>query len=259
MKAKRFLTISRSKLSCINMKTNLGIFLAFSLIGLTNSCNSQELNYSLVTKYGEFKYSGNDTNTIKDLIFVCEKEIPRICNDLNIDFDNSIIVEIYPNQVKYNNSILNPVFINSPAISGNNKIQLVSPLAPIEAEKKIGAVKYSDRMYFLIHEYVHILLDKLEKAPPLCIDEGIASYYSSREFYLNMALKYIKQINYVPSIEQLIDHYDKVPAPDLFSFVLIDYIVNNLGIEKLENIIRHPNTIKQNNEYWIKYVKKKYY
>jgi hypothetical protein len=241
------------------MKTNFGIFLAFSLIGLTNSCDSQELNYSLVTEYGEFKYSSNDTNTIKDLIVVCEKEIPGICNDLNIDFDNSVIIEIYPNQVKYNNSILNPDFINSPAISGNYKIQLVSPLAPLEAEKKIGTLKYSDKMYFLIHEYVHILLDKLEKAPPLCIDEGIASYYSSYNFYKDKGEKYIRQIGYIPTVEQLIDHYDKVPAPDLFSFILIDYIVQNQGMEKLEDIIRHPNTINQYNDYWIKYVKKKYY
>lgn len=241
------------------MKTNLLILLVLFLIGLANSCNSQELNYSLDTQYGEFKYSGKDTNTIKDLIIVCDREIHRICKELNIDFDNSVIIEIYPNQEKYNNLILNPDFINSPAISGNSKIQLVSPLAPLDAEKKIGTVKYSDRMYFLIHEYVHILLDKLEKAPPLCIDEGIASYYSSREFYLNIALKYVKQINYVPSIEQLIDHYDKVPAPDLFSFILIDYIVQNQGMEKLEDIIRHPNTVKQYNSYWIEYVKTKYY
>jgi len=229
------------------------------LIGLTNSCNSQDLNYSLDTKFGEFKYSLTDTNSVKDLLRVCEKEIPEICKELNVDYDSSVTIEIYPNQEKYNNSIINPDLKNSPAISGNNRIQLVSPLSPLEAESKIGAINYPDRMYFLIHEYVHILMGKLENPPPLCIDEGIASYYSSRSFYLDMATRYVKQINYIPSIEQLIANYNKIPAPDLFSFLLIDYIVQNQGKEKLADIIRQSNYIKQFNDKWIEYVKNKYY
>lgn len=242
------------------MRKNFNNIILLFLIGIpNNSCNSYEFNYSLETKYGEFKYTVVDTNTVRDLLLVCEKEIPVICKELNIDFDRSVIIEIYPNQESYNNSIINTDLKNSPAISGNNKIQLVSALSPLAAEDKIGSIKYTDRMYFLIHEYVHILIDKLENPPPLFIDEGIASYYSSRVFYLDMAMKYVKQINYIPSVDQLMNKYNKIPAPDLFSFIFIDYIIQTQGKEKLVDILRHPYKIEQLNDNWIDYVKTKYY
>jgi hypothetical protein len=241
------------------MKRFFNNLIVFILFGIANGCNSQELDYSLASKYGTFKYSVIDTNTVKDFLKVCDKEIPIICNELNIDFENSIIIEIYPNQEKYNYSIINSDLKNSPAISGDDRIQLVSPLSPLEVEKKIRTVKYSDRMNFLIHEYVHILIDRLEYPPPLCIDEGIASFYSSRGFYLDMATRYVKQINYIPSIEELIANYDKLPAPDLFSFLLIDYVVQSQGKEKLGDIIRQSSYIKQFNDKWNEYVKNKYY
>ncbi len=228
-------------------------------MGLTNSCNSQELNYSMDTKYGVFKYNVTDTNTVKDLILACEKELPEICKELKIDFDNSVTIEVYPNQESYNNSIIDPDLKKSPAISGNFRIQIISPLSPLEAEKRIGIIKYPDRMQFLIHEYVHILIDKLENAPPLCIDEGIASYFSSREFYSDMASKYVRQINFIPSIEQMITNYHKIPAPDLFSFILIDYLIKAQDKEKLADIIRQSDGISQFNDRWINYVKDKYY
>jgi hypothetical protein len=229
------------------------------LIGLTYICYSQELNYSLDTKFGEFRYSVIDTNSVKDLLHVCEKEIPKICMELKIDFDNSVIIEIYPSQESYNRSIINSDLKNSPAISGNFRIQLVSPLSPLAAERKLGIINNKDRLYFLIHEYVHILIDKLENPPPLCIDEGIASYCSSKDFYFDMASKYVRQINFIPSVEQMIINYKKIPAPDLFSFLLIDYIVQTLGKEKLADVLRHPNNIKRYNGSWIDYVKNKYY
>lgn len=229
------------------------------LIGLANSCNAQELNYSMDTKYGVFKYSEIDTNTVKDLILACDKELPEICRELKIDFDHSVTIEVYPDQDSYNNSIIDPDLKNSPAISGDFRIQIISPLSPLEAEKKIGIIKYPDRMQFLIHEYVHILIDKLENPPPLCLDEGLASYFSSREFYSDMATKYVKQINFIPTIEQMITNYHKIPAPDLFSFILIDYFIQTQGREKLADIIRHSDNVNQFNDKWIDYVKNKYY
>jgi hypothetical protein len=241
------------------MNTNFGILLAFSLIGLTNGCKSQELNCSLETKYGKFKFSESDSNTVRDLLVTCDKEIPSISKELNIDIDNSIIIEIYSSQDNYNSSIMNPALKDSPAISGDFKIQMVSPLSPLEAENKVGKIKYHDRMYFLVHEYVHLLIDKLESQPPLCIDEGIACFYSSKDFYLDMASKYVKQINYIPSVEQLVTSYDKVPAPDLFSFLLVGFIVQTKGRETLPDLIRQPDYIMQMDDIWVEFVKKKYY
>lgn len=227
-------------------------FLAVSVY----SCSSQDLNRSLKTEFGVFKFSATDTNTVNDFISACENQIPSICKELEIDYDNQVIIEIYPDQESYNNSIINSAFKNSPAISGNSTIQLVSPLAPLFAETMVGKISYSDRLSFVVHEYTHILLDKLENPPPLCIDEGIASYYSSKRFYTEQASKYLNQIETRPSIEQLISNYHQVPAPDLFSFLLIDFIIQEYGKESLPDIIRNTDNIKQMNDGWAGYLER---
>lgn len=239
-------------------KTIRNLFILI-LIGLTTSCNSQNLDNSLDTRFGKLKYSKSDSGIIMDLLTICEKDIPLISKELNIKFDDSITIEIYPNQADYNKAIINPDYKNSPAISGDFKIQMVSPLSSLEAEKKTGKISYQDKMYFLIHEYIHILIDKQESPPPLCLDEGVASFYSSRDLYLAAAKKYVKQINYIPTIEQLINRYHDIPAPDLFSCLFVDFLVLTQGKEILPGMIREPHLIKQFNNQWIEYIKKKYY
>lgn len=239
-----------------NFIKNLNILF---LIGLASSCNSQHLNYSLDTRYGKFIFSKADTGIVEDLLIICDKELPKISEELNINIDNSVTVEIYSNQDDYNNTIINPNFKNTPAISGDLKIQMVSPLSSLEAEKYLGKISYNDKLYFLIHEYVHILIDKLECEPPILIDEGVACYYSSKDFYLNAALKYVKQINYIPSIEQLISSYYSVSAPDLFSFLFVDFMVQTQGKEILEKLIRDPDYINKYNDKWKEYIKINYY
>lgn len=240
------------------MRRILTYVITLIMFGLTNSCSSQNLNYSLNTPYGKFKFSQSDSGIINELLSICNKEIPVISKALNIKIDQSITIEIYPKQEQYNSAIINPEFKHSPAISGDWKIQMVSPLSPLEAEKKLGKISYHDKMYFLIHEYVHILMDKLETPPPLCIDEGVASFYSSKEFYLTAAKKYVKQIYFIPTIEQLMKSYHSIPAPDLFSCLLVDFLVQTQGKEILPRMIREPGYIRQFNDHWMDYIKTMY-
>jgi hypothetical protein len=74
-----------------------------------------------------------------------------------------------------------------------------------------------------------------------------------------MASKYVKQVNYIPSIEQLISHYHEIPAPDLFSFLLIDFSIQQNGKEILPHLIRKPDQILKVNDKWIEYINRKYY
>ena len=222
-------------------------------------CFSNTLNKSLRTKYGEFRYTETDQNTIKDLLKCCDKEIPSICSQLNIEFDLELVIEIYPNQEEYNKYIINPSSKNSPAISGNGIIQIISPLASLAAEKKVGVFSYEEKLYFLIHEYAHVLINKISETVPICINEGAASYLSSYDFYMKMAQKYVRQLNFIPSVEQLISNYYELPAADLFSFLLIDFMVTGKDAVALSDLIRHPELIRSRNEGWIDYIKGKYY
>lgn len=234
--------------------TPIGIM--FFLLVLSSSCISQELSYSLETRYGIFKCHLSDTGIIGDLLKICDIEISTISKELDIQIDNSITIEIYSNQEDYNYSIMNPLYKNSPAISGNLKIQMVSPLSALFAENKVGPISYHDKLYFLIHEYVHILIDKLENAPPLYLDEGIACFYSSRDIYLAAAEKYVRQINYIPTIEQLTNNYHTLPAPDLFSFLFIDFMVKTQGSSIITKLLREPGC--RTDRGWKEYISQYY-
>ncbi len=234
---------------------NVLILLFISL--LPCNCSSQTLDYAKETKFGNFRYCKNDVNTINDLINATETNLPGICAELNLKLNNPITVEIYPSQEEYNKNIMNPDLRNSPAVSGSGKIQIVSPSAKI----KIDSMTYEDRLMLLIHEYVHILIDNLEKTPPIFIDEGIASFYSSYGFYKSAAAKYVKQINFIPSIEQLLEDYNEITAPDLFSFIFIDFIVKLKGREILSEILRKSDfLVKEDlNLSWKRFVEQNYY
>jgi len=129
------------------------------------------------------------------------------------------------------------------------------------AKIKVDSIKYNDRLLLLVHEYVHILVDNLEKAPPIFIDEGIASFYSSYGFYKSTAINYVKQINFIPNIEQLLKHYYEIPAPDLFSFVFIDFIVELKGRKILPEILRQQDFLTDDdlNEHWKRFIEEYYY
>ncbi len=221
------------------------------------SCNPQGLDCVKETKYGKFKYCENDLNTISDLIRVCDEKLLTISSELNLQINDPVIIEVYPNQEEYSRNIMNPGLKESPAISGNGIIQIVSPKSKI----KTDSIKYEDRLMFLVHEYIHILIDKLNNTPPIFIDEGIASYYSSFAFYKSSAQKYVKQINFIPTIEQLKNHYYKLPAPDLFSFLFIDFIVELEDKSILREILRHPEMIDKDelNDKWQRFIEVNYY
>lgn len=229
----------------------------YTLFLLQINCSSQTLNYTKETKFGDFRYSKNDINTVNDLIKITEADLPGICDELSIKLDRSVTIEIYPSQEEYNRNIINPDLKNSPAISGNRRIQLVSPLAKI----KIDSIKYEDRLLFLVHEYVHILIDNLDKAPPVFIDEGIASFYSSYGYYKSAAKKYVKQNNLIPDIQQLSEHYNGITAPDLFSFLFIDFMVQTKGRKVLKELLRESDFPADDdlNKSWQRFIKQNYY
>jgi len=232
------------------------IILLSILLTLQPGCRSQQLNFTQMSQYGIFHYCEQDTQAVKDLLQCCATVLPGIAGDLNLTAPENISIEIYPTQNDYNRNIMNPALQNSPAISGNGKIQLVSPLAKI----KIDNLTYEERLLLLVHEYVHILIDGLDPEPPLFIDEGIACYYSSYQFYKSAAAQYVKQINFIPTTSQLKDHYHELPAPDLFSFLFIDYLVQQQGKQILPAVLTQPQLLDDIlNTGWLEFVKQHYY
>jgi hypothetical protein len=231
------------------MKTNKHFIVFLLAISISCGTSSQILNLSTISKYGIIKYGEHDVNVIKDLISTCDSYLDKIAADLNLDINEKTVIEIYPDQDSYDKEIMNSAFRGTPAISGNGRIQMVSPLSRI----KIDTICYRNRLLFLIHEYVHIMLDKPDPAPPLFIDEGLACYYSSYSFYKAIADKYIGRIGTIPTTDQLINQYSILVAPDLFSFVFIDFLFQTGRSKLLPAIVRNQYNLGSLNSEWNKY------
>ena len=187
-------------------------------ISLCSGCKSQTLPLSCETRYGTFKFTKRDKAVIDDLIKTCDNYLYKISYDLELDINKNTIIEIYPSQAAYDDFIINPALKGSPAISGNGIIQLVSPKAKINK----NSISYTDRLLFVIHEYVHLMVDQLETPPPIFLDEGLACYYGSYDFYNSIIKEHFGEIKTFPSIEKLQNQYYEIPAADLFSFMIID-------------------------------------
>jgi hypothetical protein len=237
------------------MLKNKFIYLFLFISILWNGCDSQTLPFQKMTDFGNFRYSIQDTLVVKDLIKTCPSKLSEISIALQLKLNYIPEIEIYPNQAEYDKYIMNREFRGSPAVSGNSRIQMVSPLGII----KIDSIPYSERLLFLVHEYVHLLIDQLESPPPVFLDEGLACYYGSYNFYNEIITKHSDQINFIPTLEQLQNHYDEVPAADLFSYLFIDYLINSEKCDPFSDIIRNPDMLLNRNQAWIDYMKAKFH
>jgi hypothetical protein len=102
------------------------------------------------------------------------------------------------------------------------------------------------------------MIDQLDSPPPTYLDEGLACYYGSLDFYQAVIKEHFREIKSFPSKEQLQSHYDEIPAADIFSFLVVDYLINSYKKESISSIIRHPDGLKIESSDWIQYITNKY-
>lgn len=220
------------------------------ILTISISCHAQLLNKSRTTPYGIFKFSKQDSDAVDDLIQCCSKYLPVIADVLKVKIDTKTIVEIFPNQTEYDKNIINQDLAGSPAISGYGKIQMVSP----NAEIKIDNIPYQSRLMFIVHEYVHSCIDQINPSLPIFLNEGLACYYGSHDFYRGVVEKYLDQLTFKPSINQLINSYDKIPGVDIYSFIFIDFLVKTEGQQNLLEILKNHSSINSRNSEWLKFL-----
>jgi len=220
------------------------------ILTISYSCHAQVLNKSRITSYGVFKFSDQDKESVDDLILCCRNNLPKIADILQVNFDPKTLIEVFPNQTEYDQNIINKDLKGSPAISGYGKIQMVSPIASI----KIANISYPDRLLFLVHEYVHTSIDQINPLMPTFLNEGLACYFGSRNFYQAVVDKYLDHVNNKPTVDQLINNYDKIPGVDVYSFIFIDFLVKTDGEKNLLKTLKDHSDIKSKNNNWIKYL-----
>jgi RNA polymerase sigma-70 factor (ECF subfamily) len=182
----------------------------------------------------------DDRQTALDVADAIDGNAERICIELQTPCEFSVIVEIYPDQERFDQYVMNPEMQGFFAISGTpNRIQMVSP-----ANSAPHKISYQDGVLVAVHEFVHLALDEINPALPTWLDEGTAVYVGPHELY-TMACRYVFPFEMIPSFGQLENAYHSVQAPDLYAFTVADFIVHEYGMEKLNRLLRTPADMKR--------------
>jgi hypothetical protein len=180
----------------------------------------------------------SDRAAAEDVASAIQKYQDNICSQLQVDCQFTVSVEIFPDQAKFDKNVMNPQMRGYYAISGERKIQMVSPnIAPTQLR-----IPYDERVLISVHEYTHLALNETNLDLPDWLAEGAAVYLGPHRLY-DEACQRSFPLDRVPRLQTLIEAYPSIPAADLFAYTLVRYIAETDGMETLNRLIRSPSDI----------------
>lgn len=223
-------------------------------------------NIKLQIENENFKfYSVNkDRECLDDLSNVLKENYNKISNDLNIKLDEKVVIEIYPDISSFHNAI----GVSNEAnwvvgIGWDNQIKMLSPLNPGEEHT------YDTLVQVLVHEFTHILISKINsdlESIPIWLNEGVATYEANQ--MNDNGISFIKESlenNSVPSLSEMTSEGFVEVGGYIFSYTIIEYIVENYGYDAVRSLIRNPanlenilgNNISDFEDTWNDYLKER--
>jgi hypothetical protein len=169
----------------------------------------------------------------QDVMEAIESQREVICQALEMECTFPVEVELFASQADFDAHAMNPDYRGYYAISGQGKIQMVTPrIAPAGRD-----VPYEERVKIAVHEFVHLTLDQIDPNLPDWIDEGTAVYLGPHGLY-DQALQQGITAKMLPGLPDLVESYDSVPAADLFAYTLVCFIVERDGLDRLNALLR---------------------
>jgi hypothetical protein len=222
---------------------------------------SGNLKKRLDTEYFIFYCSDKDTSVLKDIRKALDANCEKLKKELDCKYPYKITLLIYPDQNAFDESLIDKSVAGAPACSGNRRIQMVSPSEPI----RIEGIQYEERLLMAVHEYVHLMLNEINNSLPVWIQEGVASYFGSPGGYDAICKIVMGRLSAI-SFNDLETNYHGLPAPDIYSYLAISYIIDIYGMGVLNSVIKDPGNMKKilSKGYesfdltWHEYIDKKY-
>jgi hypothetical protein len=180
-----------------------------------------------------------DRQTARDIFSAIEANAEQICTTLQTECQFPLLIEIHPDQASFDEYVINPEMRGYFAISGPpHTIQMVSPANPAP-----HTISYEDAVLVAVHEFTHLALDEVNAGMPTWLDEGTAIYVGPHQLYTN-ACQNAFPFQLTPSFQDLVQNYDKIQAPDLFAYTVVDFIVSQYGMDKLNQLLRTPEKLQ---------------
>lgn len=149
---------------------------------------------------------------------------------------------------------------------GVGKIVIASPLNPPPGSKFNNVVNTA------VHEFVHIIVNKINGNMPRWLNEGIACYEAkdNNENWIRKTIKDGLESNTIPTFKDLDtgEDFERFFQRDgyQYSYTIVESIIEEFGYEKLYDFIKTPDnfenvfgiTEEQLQNKWIEYIKNNY-
>jgi hypothetical protein len=179
-------------------------------------------------------YSRPDAPVVSELLPLLENYHAAFQIDFSCGPLTRAVVEVYPDQASYDASIMNPRLRGSPAISGNGKVQLVSPRAPISQ----NWIPYGERLRFGVHELAHLYMNLIDPSMPEWMQEGTATLFGSPTLTGTLLKEVVPRLPRLPGLDEVQNHYSTTAAADLFSASLVGFIIDTYGKATFRYMLR---------------------
>ena len=219
------------------------------------------------TQHFTIVYSEIDKACVSEVSEVLEDNYSEITNKFQQLLEEKLTIEIYSNLKQLHLAL---GFPDAPdwirGGLGVNKIVIASPLNPPLGSEFDNVVKTA------VHEFVHILIKKINSQLPRWLDEGIACYEAkdNNQKWIEYTVKKGLEDNSVPSFEDLDtgEDFQAFFQKDgyQYSYTIVEAIINSFGYVKLLSLVKSPEEIKdalgitkeelQNG--WIQYISDNY-
>jgi hypothetical protein len=209
--------------------------------------NNVSLNLQKTSHHFDLYSSDTDRKALDDIAKALEDNYGRITEHLRTQFTKRIKVYIYPDTKTFHNAIQMP---NAPdwvvGAGGINELKMVSPLNPGSAHS------YASLMQAIIHELTHaaVLNARGERGLaglPKWLNEGYAFYEAHQmNDYMRRTVK-SRLLEKVPPTWIQLDIASIVEFGNMdgyaFSTMIIEFLVNKYGFEKLLKLIMTPENM----------------
>lgn len=215
------------------------MLISILLFGCVEKSDTIKLRHE--SKHFRYISTKTDKEILSDLEENLESNYDRIANDLNVTLDKKINVTIYPNINEFHKAT---GYIDAEdwlvGFARDGEIFMVSPLNP-------GSIhNYESLMKVIVHEYTHILVEKINKNTDIYLNEGIAVVEANQiDINTKVYLKETAALNKLPKLDEMKNNYSELEQPYLISGGFVDFIIENNGYAKVIDLIKNPDNIEK--------------
>lgn len=233
----------------------------------SNAENGYKLELKKETLHFIIHYNEFDRTCIDKVSEVLENSYSRITNNYNQQLEEKLIIEIHPN---HHELYIALGFTNAPnwirGGLGIDKIVIASPLNPPPGSEFYNVLNTA------VHEFVHMIVNKINNNTPRWLNEGIACYEAkdNNDKWIIETVKNGLINNTIPTFKDLdtgedFEKFFKLNGYQ-YSYTIVEFIIKLFGYNKLINLIKHPDnfvkifeiTEDELQDKWRDYIKKNY-